>query len=196
MENQEEVWKDIDGYEGLYQVSNLGRVKSLPRFVRNKSSHFFTKEKILKPSNTKGYSYVSIRKDNIANQCKIHRLVCLAFLPNPENKRTVNHINGIRSDNRLCNLEWATDSENLKHSYDYLGRISPSVGKYGINNKTSKKIVQLNMDGSFIKCWDSRADALRSGFSRSITACCKGKELSSKGFRWMYLKDYETTKTN
>lgn len=119
-----EVWKDIKDFEGLYQVSNLGRVRSLDRTVYQinpRSGNYFTfnyKGKILKQMNMSGYLVVSLSKDNIKNKYKIHRLVALSFLSNPENKREVNHIDGDKFNNNLSNLEWATSRENQIHAYE------------------------------------------------------------------------------
>jgi hypothetical protein len=117
-----EIWKDIKGYEGIYQVSNLGNVKSLPKKRKVRGGKYsFKKERLLKNSlNNKGYYRVNLSFFGKNKAFLIHRLVCLSFLPNPENKRTVNHKNGIPKDNRLVNLEWATDKENIDHSRDVL----------------------------------------------------------------------------
>lgn len=120
----EEIWKDIPGYEGSYQVSNMGRVRSLPRKrARQRANYkdgFVTiPGVVLKPfKDRRGYPKVRLYPVKNRNQPRVHQLVAEAFIPNPENKRTVNHINGVKDDNRLENLEWATDSENIKHSFD------------------------------------------------------------------------------
>lgn len=101
-----EVWKDIKGYEGLYQVSNLGRVKSVKRNLT------------LKPCNRNRYLIVLLSKNGIKKAINVHRLVAQAFIPNPDDKRTVNHIDGNKQNNCVDNLEWCSQSENVKHAYD------------------------------------------------------------------------------
>lgn len=125
----QEVFKDIKGYEGLYQVSNLGNVKSF-----NHGS-----PKILKVGkSTSGYFQVYLCKNKIKTQSQIHRLVALAFIENPNNKKDVNHINGIKTDNILTNLEWNTRAENIRHAYN-IGLI-----KIGENHNNAKlKEVQV-----------------------------------------------------
>jgi hypothetical protein len=113
-----EEWKDVSGFEGSYQVSNLGRVRSLTRLVNRKGNiKRELKGQILKGDINK-YGYVNYRlwKDNKLKNITGHRLVCIAFLDNPENKKEVNHKNGIPDDNRLDNLEWCTRSENTLHA--------------------------------------------------------------------------------
>lgn len=119
----EEVWRDFVEYPERYQVSNLGRVrsKSFLKMGRNINGEFsfMTKPKILKPfKNEDGYKQVRLQRDGVKLTRRVHRVVAEAFIPNPERKETVNHINSIRDDNRVENLEWATHQENVRHSYD------------------------------------------------------------------------------
>jgi len=117
-----EIWKDIVGYEGLYQVSSLGRVKSLLKSVRyehckTKEEHFkINKEIIKKPSTCKGYTSISLSKDNKTSTKRMCRLVAIAFIPNPENKPQVNHIDGNKENDNVENLEWNTCGENVNHA--------------------------------------------------------------------------------
>lgn len=114
-----EIWKDVIGYEGLYQVSNLGRVKGLKRESKHyKGGVRVYNERFLNPCLHKdGYLKVGLIKDGINKQHSVHRLVCSSFIENIYNKPQVNHKNGVKTDNRLENLEWSTSSENHKHAY-------------------------------------------------------------------------------
>lgn len=130
-----EVWFPIVGYETTHEVSNIGRVKSLAKsWVSGRhNSVRFTEDKILSPITTRlGYLTVNIHRDGVRKVLKIHRLVATAFIPNPQNKQEVNHKNGVKTNNEVGNLEWATKSENNKHAYDT-----------GLNPKT-KKVPKVN----------------------------------------------------
>lgn len=113
-----ETWKSVIGYEGLYEVSNLSRVRSLPRLVP--TNGLTCKERmvvggILRQHISNGYMNVRICKNGKSSQFRVHRLVAIAFIPNAENKPQINHINSDRSDNRIDNLEWVTNRENIIH---------------------------------------------------------------------------------
>lgn len=133
-----EIWKPILNYEGLYEISNFGRI------VNNKGrelSQFKSKD---------GYLHIGLVKNKKQRQFKVHRLLAFAFIPNKENKPHINHINGIKYDNRLENLEWATVSENTKHAYD-IGLIKPTKGeKNGMYGKTGEKSHRYGKAGYFL----------------------------------------------
>ena len=137
-----EIWKDIKGYEGYYQVSNLGRVKSLDRVATysDKKVHHL-KGRVLKPMVTKhGYEIVDLRKDRKRKTSKVHRLVAIAFLDNPKNKPQVNHIDGVKLNNNLNNLEWVTNAENIRHAYKK-GLINTAKGERHAQSKITKEQV-------------------------------------------------------
>ncbi len=147
----EEIWKDIEGYEGIYQISNLGRVRSLDRIVtrkgtpgyRGESGQFFPGQ-ILKHKISKfGYHRIGLFKNRKQKFLLIHRLVAKAFIPNPENKRAVNHKNGIKSNNKVQNLEWCTNKENSLHAKDN-GLLNIKRGEEIGNSKlTEKQVLEI-----------------------------------------------------
>ena len=109
-----EIWKDIEGYENKYQISNLGNVKSLETWTGDK---YIWREKILKNMvYGNGYYYVCLSKNGKVKKYKVNRLVAQAFIPNPDNKPFTNHIDGDKLNNNVDNLEWCTQSENMKHA--------------------------------------------------------------------------------
>lgn len=195
-----EEWKPIKGYEGLYEVSNLGRVKSLNRKILCSNGLIKEiKEKILTPKdNGKGYLNVILSKNGNHKNFYIHRLVAEAFIPNLENKEEVDHINTNKYDNNVDNLRWVTRCENcnnpltkkrIKDNHaDVSGENHPRYGKY--NN--GKKIVQLNENGEFVKIWNSGMEIKRElGYDPShISKCCNKKREMSYGYRWMFYNEY------
>ena len=113
-----EKWKEVKGYEGFYEVSNYGRVKSVPRYVDTTMNCRHYVSTILTPSqNNAGYNIVNLAKNGKIKTQRIHILVAEAFIPNEENKPCVDHINGIRDDNRVENLEWCTHKENMNNEF-------------------------------------------------------------------------------
>ena len=134
-------WRPIKGYEGLYEVSNTGEIKSLPRVRKNGKSSYLQKEKLLRQSNTTtGYKKVELVKDGKRKSLKVHRLVAQAFIPNPQNKPQVNHLDGNKINNNVSNLEWATISENVQHGYD----TGLNSNKYTLDEE---KIIKLYTEG-------------------------------------------------
>ena len=187
-----EFWKDIKGYEGYYQVSNLGRVKSLDRNVycnRDDGHIRFQKGIVTKPSLAGiGYLQVHLCKNGKCFHCLVHRLVLLAFIPNPKNKKTVNHLNGIKTDNRVDNLEWATQSENILHSFR-MGFSKPLwKGKTGRNHNCSRAVLQFTKDNKFVAEHGSILEAQRkTGINDGSICCvCNDKRKSAGGFKWKY----------
>ena len=148
-----EIWKDVKGYEGHYQVSSLGRVKSLARIVECRKGVFVNKkEKFLKSTkNRKGYLNLKlcIKKDGVCSEKTIivHRLVANEFLENPLNKPQVNHKNGIKDDNRVENLEWATGSENVIHSLVNNLKIPQKGSEHGNAKLTEEKVLEIRKIG-------------------------------------------------
>lgn len=184
---EEEVFKDVLGYEGLYQVSNFGRVKSLKRknvFYCGLKKEYLerpVKEKILNFSKSnRGYLQVCLTKNGNYKTYTVHRLVAKAFIDNPLNKKTVNHIDGNKLNNCVNNLEWATSSENNKHAFDN-GLSKPH---------NQRKVNQYDLNNNYIKTWNSIAEFLKENNinlkNSGITSCCKGKQKTAYGYKWKY----------
>lgn len=192
-----EEWKDIEGFEGLYQVSNLGRVKSLDKWVKSKNNSMqFRKSRILKPNTTIwGYLQVNLYNNGVSKMCTIHRLVAQAFIPNQENKPEVDHINACRWDNVVWNLKWATKEEQLDNPFTFKhrseckkGEKHPFYGKYGKEHHRSKPVLQYDLNNNLIKRFDCLLEIERElGFSHGcISMCCQGKQKTACGYIWKY----------
>lgn len=130
----EEIWKYIENCKGYYMVSNRCRVKSISRTILRNGKPYKVKESILTPWDKDGYKCVCLCVDKV-KKIRLHRLIAEAFIPNPENKPYVNHINGIKSDNSVENLEWCTQSENLVHAYKIGAKKPSQKGKNAPNAK-------------------------------------------------------------
>lgn len=161
----EEIWCPIKGYEGIYEVSDKGRVRSLK----------YGKERILKQRRDKdGYIQVDLYKNCDQKTCKVHRLVAQAFIPNPDNLPQVNHKDENKTNNSVQNLEWCDCKYNIN---------------YGTHNqRISKPVLQFTKDGEFVKEWKSATDVKRNlGFAQQyISSCCTGKHKSAYNYIWKF----------
>ena len=195
-----EIWKtavsDGEIYEGLYKVSNLGRILSLN--YRNTG-----KAELRTPvENTDGYFQVNLRKNGKTKKCLVHRLIAETFLDNPENKPCINHkiegdvgkkINIVifnedgTVDEERTTIEWATYEENNNY-----GTRNERASKANTNGKLSKRVLQLSLDGDLIREWESTQECGRNGFDQgNVSRCCNGKLPHCKGFLWMFADDYK-----
>lgn len=178
----EEIWKDVVGYEGLYQVSSFGRVKSLRKTRELGIASRTFPEKILKPLPNLKYFRVALSKGvGKFNHYMIHRLVAMAFLDNKESLPQVNHIDGSGSNNHVDNLEWCTSSQNILHKFRVLGY---KQGK-GINDSQSKKCICIKPSGEIIEYGSIREAERLSGVNRVvISKCLRGVYQKGGGYRW------------
>lgn len=164
-----EVFKNIKGYEGLYQIGNEGTIKSL----------WYGKERILKQyKNVNGYLYVILCKNSQKKTYKVHRIVAEHFIPNPDNLPQVNHKNEIKTDNRVENLEWC----DAKYNANYGSCQQRRAGKL------AKQVLQYTLDGEFVAEYPSASDANRkTGYNFSkIAACCRNDRKTAYGYKWRY----------
>ena len=182
-----EEWKDIQGYEGKYQVSNFGQIRSLQYKGRKRLL-------ILKPViKATGYLVVSL------NGCQkhIHRLVAEAFIPNPHNYPVVDHINTEKSDNSASNLRWCSIKDNVNNPISKELRIKmvrhKCKGRLGKDSLTHKAVYQFSIAGKFVRRWECMSDACRhyNIDTGSMTRVCQGKCHTAKGFVWRYQNKFE-----
>jgi hypothetical protein len=153
-----EQWKDIKNYEGLYEISSIGNVKRGDRYLKPRFSH-------------NGYYRIGLCKNSKQKWFQVHRLVAEAFIENPENKNQVNHKDGNKINNDINNLEWMTNSENIKHAYDVLGFINPL-----------KKKVKLTK-GDEVLYFDSGMEAAKHfGLSKDAFHSCRHSKCKMKGY--------------
>jgi len=179
----EEIWKDIDGYENLYKVSNMGRIMALSRKVRFGSQWRNTETKIMHPRRKgKDNPYTTVilyNKDRKPKTYHVHRLVALHFVEGYFDGAEVNHKDGYKQNNVYTNLEWCNRSYNILHSYHTLGK----------NRMCGKAILQMRMDGTPVCFYKSGVEASRvTGICKScITDCAIGKLHHAGNFKWQYI---------
>jgi hypothetical protein len=164
---EKEIWKDINGYEN-YEVSNLGN-------IRSKQTH-----KLISKTYRTGYTRVSITSNKKRNTISVHKLVAETFIPNNDISKTqINHINGIKDDNRVCNLEWISQSENIKHAQNT-----------GLMKSPNKPVAQYDLNGNFIKEWISGTEAERVlGIKTKSISSAINKNRTSGGFKWKLIDE-------
>ena len=185
-----EIWKDIEGYEGIYQVSNMGRVKRLARSVVQKNPNPYSDTSVVQPISEKilttrptkeGYPLILLRggKDGKRHGFSVHRLVAKAFIPNPDNLPEVNHKNEIRTDNRADNLEWCTRQYNVHYG---------NCQEKSNAARVLKPVDQYTKDGTFVAHHDSVSAASKATgiCTGTIAGICKGKIRSSHGYTFRY----------
>jgi hypothetical protein len=175
-----EIWKDIQGYEGLYQVSSLGRIRS-NKGIRKQSV------------SNRGYMLVGLCRYNVPKTYLVHRIVAKAFIANVQNKPEINHIDGNKQNNSIKNLEWVSRKENEQHSFHVLNHPMPIVtqkykGKYGKEHNRSRVVLQYSQNGEYIRQWDSLMDIERQlGIPHgNVSHCCAGKVHSAGNFIFKY----------
>lgn len=194
-----ETWKDIAGYEGLYQVSDFGKVRSASHICRGKRIHGILRK--LHVNARTGYSYAVLCKNGIRKNYAVHRLVASAFVPNPTGEKTVNHKNEIKTDNRAENLEWMSLADNLRYGThvqratankpDMRGEKNPRFGRFGKDAIAHKgRVIGISKtDPDMIVEFDTAADAAR-GLKISTGQLCdaiNGKAKSCGGYYWRRL---------
>lgn len=167
-----EQWKDIKGYEGLYQVSNMGVIRSL-----------YTGKILKAKKETNGYMRVKLYKDGKGKSHTVHRIVAEHFIPNPYNLPQVNHKNEIKTDNRVENLEWCDAKYNLSYNNGQRKRADKNT-----NGKCSKIVLQYTLDGVFIAEYPSTHEVQRQlgYYNGHISECCRGERKQRFGFVWRY----------
>lgn len=195
-----EKWKPIPGYEGFYEASDMGRIRSVAHYIkhpRNNSMPLIVKGKIRKPRYDKnGYAILNMTKDGKTKTNKVHRMVAMAFIPNPDNYHQIDHINGKVYDNRIENLRWCTTQQNTKYRDE----------KYQIGERARYKPLCKETGMVFNSTYDASFWLMKNGYakkstnyktiSKSIRDCCIGRYKTSYGFHWTYIEGSTTSSEN
>src|SRR6478752_1707239 len=151
------IWKDVLGYEAYYEVSSDGEIRSKDRMKSVGGHPFLLRGKILSPGYSRGYKCFNLHGDGKKTHMELHRIIAITFIENPDNKPCVNHKNGIKTDNRIENLEWCSYKENVKHAFK-MGLMKPWKGK---------KVIQYDMQGNVLQVWNNISEAVSKGFRHS-----------------------------
>jgi hypothetical protein len=193
-----EEWRDVEGYEGLYQVSNMGRVKGLEREYKSnngKGTEYIgkTKTRILKQGlTTDGYPQVALCRNSTCKYVKVHKLVAKAFIPNTENKPTIDHISTVRHDNRVCNLRYFTFKEQMAENKITKERHRKIVSEWG--KKNIKKANESNKKKVRCITTNKTFNSVKEGAEfygidpRRVSDCCRNKRKNHNGMEWEYIK--------
>lgn len=211
---EKEIWKNIPNYEGLYQVSNLGNIRSLDKFsfTNNRFNKMKRKVKgrILKPylNEKTGYLQIVLSNNKKQKTWLVHRLVAQTFISNLENKPQVNHIDGDKNNNNINNLEWCTCSENIKHAFinnlshsnfkvqcgsnhHFFGKHHSTEAKQKMKESHYKKVAQYDKNNNLIKIWDGikQVQEKLNINNGNISECCKQKRKTAGGYIWRYVNE-------
>lgn len=208
----EEIWKDIPGYEGLYQVSSMGNIRGLEHFIitKNKKRIKYKPRNITLHTDFYGYNYVWLHKNGIKKRIKVHRIVASVFIQNPELKPEIDHINAVRTDNRIENLRWVTRSENNSNpifikrqrvaklgkrlSEESKLKISLKCKGHRVNREAMSKsaikhpVIAFSLNGDYIAEFNSikEASILTNTDASCISDVCRGKRNKAGGYKWKY----------
>jgi hypothetical protein len=169
--------REIEGYEGVYAIDKDSTIYNVQT------------KRVKHPSiGNHGYHAIDLYKNGERTTFLVHRIMAATFLPNPTNKRTVNHKDGNKLNNNIDNLEWATYSENNKHSYSKLGRKAYMTGRFGRLNHNSKPVLMYAKNGNLLQKYDSIMDAERATgiLNNAIVQCLKEKTKTAGGYKWRY----------
>jgi len=190
----EEVWKPVteEGFEDFYEVSNFGRVRSLDRIVESKRGPLKYKGKLISTSlNSDGYPTFNLCKAGKQRNVKVHQIVAKAFIPNPDNLPEVNHIDEIKTNNHVSNLEWCTRLENMRHGTG-LRRMKSHPNQIKRRKKSKKPVIGIKIDDGTKIRFESIAEANRNGFKRrNIWSVINGIDKSHYGYVWYYESEYK-----
>lgn len=195
----EEIWKPIKGYEGYYEASNMGRIRSVDRIILSTANILHTehyklmRSRVLKQGNGRGgYKLVTLQKEGKKKTFSVHRIIAMTFVENPHNKPCVDHINGNHTDNRAVNLRWCTQKENINNP-NTLHKNIATLRKNNANGCKPKTILQLDKETlAVIREIPPKTSFFKDmGYIREyITSVCRNKNKIAYGYRWAFKEDY------